>query len=158
MEVLPTGDGIPTVAWMGTGSPSDVRARVEPEQKVPGGKSHPDEGWLLFFRQEPGALGQFAADQGRTDWRTHHEQHNTSHPGPPGQSGPPPLEQPRDVVVPLHGTPAELHEAARACVARDEFPGSGPKTEGSSPTERNGRMRKIMLDWGGTFSFPPLQA
>jgi hypothetical protein len=33
---------------METGSPSDVRARVEPEQKVPGGKSHPDEGWLNF--------------------------------------------------------------------------------------------------------------
>lgn len=158
MEVLPTGDGIPTVAWMETDSSSDVRARVEPEQKVPGGKSHPDEGWLNFFRQKPDALGQFAVDKGRTDWRTHHEQYNTSHPGSPGSSRPPPLEQQRDMVVPLHGSPAGLHEAAGACVARNTVSGSSPKAEGSGPAERDGGMSKNMLDWGGTFSFPPFQA
>jgi hypothetical protein len=157
MEVLPTGDGIPTVAWMETGSPSDVRARVEPEQKVPGGKATLMKGGLIFSAKSLVRWASSPPTKGEQR-RTHHEQHNTSHPGPPGQSGPPPLEQQRDVVVPLHGAPSGLHETARARVAQNELPRSSPKAAGSGPAERNGRVNKKMLDWGGTFSFPPLQA
>ena len=96
--------------------------------------------------------------KGRTDWRTHLEQHSHIHPGPPGQSGPSPLEQQRNVMVPLHGSPAGLHEAAGARVARNAEPRIGAAAEGPRPAECNGGVSENRLEWGGTLSFPPLQA
>ena len=113
---------------------------------------------LTFSAEKPGALGQFAADEGRTDRRTHHEQHSHIHPGPPGQSGPSPLEQQRNVVVPLHGSPAGLYEAASARVARNAEPRIGAAAEGPRPAECDGGVSENRLEWGGTLSFPPLQA
>ena len=63
---------------------------------------------------------------------THHET-NSIHPHPTGQSGPPPLEQQRHFLVPLHPPSSGLHQAPRAPKPRNPLAGTRPQTARPNP-------------------------
>ena len=68
----------------------------------------------------------------RTLWARggRHRSHARLHPGCGEQSRPPPLEQPRDLVVPLHRPPTRLHQAPDPSFHRHTGPTGGAARPG----------------------------
>ena len=93
--------------WLAWKNPSDVRVERLEQQKISTANNEPPllRGLAVF------SLRRFLV---RNRKATHHETNTRRiHPHPCGQSRPPPLEQQRHLLVPLHPPPPRLHQAPR---------------------------------------------